>query len=781
MVQRRKGAAKDAAARYGDPPSDINQQRMRTALGFLIACFVLVLLRLVQLNLSPGHRLTEEELKHIGSVQLQESRGEIYDREGLILATTRKSPSLWVDPRYVQEPEALAHFVSTRLGLDRAEVHARLTQRDKNGKPLKFAWIKRWVTDVPLDVLEEIEEYSSGAVSIRYENVRYYPQEDTAAHLLGFVNRDGAAAEGVELTYDKYLRSEPGKYVARKDSQRRMLGSLTLAYEEPSGGDNLYLTIDTAIQHSLERALDARKDETGAKRSMGIVMDPHTGAILALACRPAFDPNIYDKFDPELRKNRAIADVYEPGSVFKIVTASAVLEHEIITPRTLIDCENGGFNPYGHYIKDFHKLGVEPFQRCFAESSNVAIIKLAAKLGPERLDQWIQRFGFAKSTSRDFRGESRGIYVPHGRGWSRLSMGSLPMGQEIAVTMLQMARSFAVIANGGYLVEPHFVDRAVARDGSITYQYEPPAPERILSPSTADIMQELCGTVVTEGTGSRAQILEYRVGGKTGTAQMARSKEEGGGYDPNRYTTVFAGFAPVADPKLVAVIVVQEPTIKLRYGGYVCGPVFKEVVREGLIRLNVPQDPVLDEDGIPLIAKEEAKRKEAEARAEAKRAKSQPANVDTGQDPDSMQVKGEQAFKEPDGNLQLVANAAAARAAYRERRLQELKERGTAPATAEHHASPASAAPLPIEPTAEPEIQRQASREGTLPDFRGMTKREVQTSLQALGIPWDTQGAGWVVHQSPAPGTALALVDLCALQFASKTAMNGNHEPKSAL
>lgn len=748
MLQRRKGAAKDAAARYGEFPNEVQRGRMRTMSRVVVVAFLVIALRLLQLHVTPGYELTEEERTHIGSIPLHEPRGDIVDRNGITLATDRKVPSVWADPRYVLDPEGVAVLIAKHLNMPYDKAYAKVTQRDSKGDFLKFVWVKRWVTDVSDEALREIEEASDGAVTVQYEPLRFYPQRDMAAHLIGFCNRDGEAGEGVELFYDKFLRSTPGKYTARKDGHRRMLGSLTLAYEEPEGGDDVVLTIDAKVQHSLEEALDLRLTETNAQRAMGVVMDPHTGAIVAMACRPAYDPNEYDTTDPALRKNRAIVDVFEPGSAFKIVAAAAALEHDLIKPTTMINCENGGFNPYGHYIKDFHKLGVEPFTHCFAESSNVAIIKVAAMLGPERLDQWIQRFGFGRPAGGDFRGESRGIYRPYAKGWSKLSMGSLPMGQEIAVTMLQLTRSFAVIANGGFMVEPHFVDRVVSKEGEVLYEHTPRDHERILSPSTCATMKELCAGVVTDGTGEKAQILEYRVGGKTGTAQMAR--EGGGGYDPNRYTTVFCGFAPVSNPRLVATIVVQEPTIKLRYGGYVCGPVFQQVVRDALIRMEVPEDPVLDEDGVPLLAKLQQAGKSTDARATLDEARFV-EDADLVQ----QQVVQAEAANTPLGTLALSGAAPGTKAVKPGKGGQ------------------AAAAVVPAGPIATPE--------GTLPDFRGMTKREVQEALLRLNIPWDTQGAGWVVEQDPPPGWPLDDVQRCALKFGAREQAKVVNEPESRL
>ncbi len=723
LSEGRREKPESTADKYGGPVAD--QQRRRSQLVFtaLVIGLLLVSGRLVQLHLNPDLELSDEERKHIGKVVLQHPRGEIFDRNGIVLATNQDVPSIWADPRKVNNPGDLAQRLSGALGLDLDQTFSRLTATEADGRPMKFVWIKRWLTDVSEETVDELMEAGGGALQVKYESTRHYTQGESGSHLLGFVNRVGEAAEGIELKFDSYLKAVPGELMARKDGSRQLLESLTLGYKAPEGGDSIQLTLDTTIQHSLENSIDRRLLECNATRGMGIVMDPHTGAILALACRPAFDPNNYGDYEPELRKNRALVDVFEPGSAFKIVTAAAALEHGIVTPTTQINCENGGFNPYGHYIKDFHSLGVEPFQVCFEQSSNVAMIKLAAQLGPERMDQWIRRFGFGTTTSRDFTMtiggklesiESKGIYRPREK-WNRLSMGSLPMGQEIAVTMPQLARAYCVLANGGFLIEPYFVERAVNRHGEVTYQYPHPEPQRVLSAETAATMRQLCRHVVDAGTGTKADIEEYTTAGKTGTAQMAR--KGGKGYDPDRFTTVFAGFAPASNPAVVSIIVIQEPMIRLHYGGYVCGPVFKEVVRDALIRLDVPPDRL---ENAP---KPEEKKEEEEKQAEPKRSPAEDADTVVARLDENEQAMLEDSLEnllEPLDGLQLIA-------------------------------------PVPTLMSGEP-VKR-------LPDFTGMNKRQAGEELRSLGVPWDVKGSGWVTSQYPPPGTPIYEVMLCSLEL----------------
>ena len=572
------------------PVASRHRLRMRLVFWGILMLFGLVGVRLVDLQATPDQALLDLEEDHESSRTLQIPRGDIVDREGRVLATDRMARSLAADPSRVSDPNDLSTELASKLSVDRSVVLERLAGKRDNGKPLRFVWIKRWLTREDLDNIDGMPELAQGVLRLQEEPLRFYPEGALAAHVLGFVNQERVGSAGLEMHFDRYLSATAGHYKARIDNMRRFLPSHLLDYRAPGGGADLHLTIDSTIQHKLEQELAAALERCKAERGSGIVMDPKTGAILALACYPTYDPNRFQDATGEERKFRAVINVFEPGSSFKIVTAAAALEHKLVTRDTLIDCEGGSYNPYGHRIGDYHKLGVEPFSVCFAESSNIAIIKVAAMLGPERLDEWIRRFGFGQKIGCDFGGaESRGIFRPHTE-WSGLSMGSLPMGQEISVTLPQMARAFSAIANGGFLVEPHLVALAVSRDGMIVYQHEPSMSTRILSPETAATMRELCHEVVTHGTGTRASIDEYRVGGKTGTAQVAR--EDGRGYKKNKYNTVFAGFAPVADPKVCAVIVVNEPDIRLHYGGYVCGPVFREVVREALIRLNCPEDPV---------------------------------------------------------------------------------------------------------------------------------------------------------------------------------------------
>ena len=714
--------------------SEIHLRRLWWTFPVFTFIFLAIILKLFAIHFWPG-RLTGENAYHEGMRFVELPRGSIVDRNSRVLATIKKIPSVYVDPRNIEDDMALANHLSVHLNMTEEEALACLARTSAEGKVREMYPVKRWITDIPEEELMAIVEPYKGTLYLKYEPVRHYPFAQTAAHLLGFVNRAGEASEGLELAFDKHMKSHRGEILARKDRDRNLLPSGLIDYREPEGGETVQVTLDINMQNMLENALDRRMEEVGAKAAMGMLMDPHTGAVLALASRPAFDPNFYDDYPAELRKNRALIDVFEPGSAFKIVTASAALEHGLVTPETMIDCEGGSFNPYGHSIRDFYNLGVIPFYHAFEKSSNIAMIKLGALLGPERLEAWIRLYGFGERTSPDFQFESRGLFRGRDK-WSRLTMGSLPMGQEIAVTIPQLARAFAVIANGGLLVQPYFVEKAVNLKRETTYQHEGPAPTRILSQATAKTMQDLCHRVVLHGTGTAANIPEYRAGGKTGTAQMARAG--GRGYDPDRYTAVFAGFAPIADPRIVAVIVVQEPAIRQRWGGYVCGPVFKEVVRDALIRLGVPEDPVIDPEKAPepqeLIDKSTRVAEEQLLNAEDM-PQVEVSVLDSVMDPaeanDVDTVAPPPDETDLDADLEALISPLDKLALLPERRIDETSARA-------------------------------------LPDLTGMTKSEARECLQRLGAIMDAQGAGWVTAQALPPGTVIEEGAVCTLQFGDK-------------
>lgn len=693
----RRPAARRKAPAYGPPAAGWQRVRIRGASFVFLAVFAVVVVRLFQLQVVPDQRLLRVDASHLGSISIEIPRGNIYDRNRRLLATDNLVPSIYARPRVIEAPAALAAAVSPIVGVDADILEARLTRQSSRGRLMEEVAILRFAPDDVIASLGDFAYWEEQGLFIKHEVARSYPQEELAAHILGYVNRERVGSGGIELAYDRFLASTAGQRRARADGGRRLIASLTEEYLEPQGGAHVHLTIDAAMQYRLETSLDQVLIDAKGSRAMGIMMDPHTGAILAMATRPAFNPNIFEQYPIDALRNPATTDVFEPGSVFKIVTAAAGLEAGLVEWDTPIDCQNGFMHIGRRRIRDYHKMGVVSFAEAFQMSSNIAFIKIADQLGPERLDDWIRRFGFGQRTSVEFQGESAGLYMPRER-WSGYSMGSLPMGQEISVTMPQLARAFSAIANGGYIVDPYLVERIVERDGTVVRPREQRPPHLIMSPQTARTMAELCHLVVREGTGRRARIDEFRVAGKTGTAQMAR--QDGRGYEPGKYTVVFAGFAPVKDPRIVGVIVVQEPRIRSAFGGFICGPVFKEVVRESLIAMNVPTDP----------------------------------HIENPERLAGTLYEGDIRLADIDFDLEPIL-----------------------PAMGDLYADWEESAIASGEPPSPP-----------MPDLAGLTKRAAAERLNELGVPWDFQGAGWVVSQDPPPGTPLRAVNICRLRFAPR-------------
>ncbi len=577
----------------GRPITREQHVRARFVFWCLLLGFGWIAVNLVRLHQYPDERLGSGERGRIGEATTTPPRGKILDRRGRVLALDRMVPSLYADPGRIVNPHEVAQTLSLVLGMDEDLLASRLTRRKSNGQMMESVPIKRWLTESELDSVHRIKNLAQRGLYFREEPARYYPEGTLASHVLGYANRESVGSAGLEARYNDFLSSKSGRRKGRVDSNRHLLSSLTLEYEESEPGADIWLTLMNPLQDVLERELAASMEREQADRANGIVINPKTGAILAMASVPNFDPNDYGRADKRELKNTTIQDVFEPGSTFKIVPIAAAIEEHIVNTETLINCENGAYRRHGHTINDLHRMGVVPVTDLFAQSSNIGTVKIAERIGEQGMSDWISRFGFGQRATETFPGESVGIFRPDIEGWSKLTLGALPIGQEIAVTTLQLARAYCAIANGGLLVQPYIVERVEDAHGETLFQYAPPTPERIISEQTSLTMRELCHLVVTDGTGRYANLEEFRVCGKTGTGQVARPRSEGGGYYPNRVTTVFSGFAPLADPQVVCVIVVHDPKMRKSYGGNVCGPVFKEVIRQALLLLGAPRDPIV--------------------------------------------------------------------------------------------------------------------------------------------------------------------------------------------
>jgi cell division protein FtsI (penicillin-binding protein 3) len=511
------------------------------------------------------------------TINLDPRRGPILDRNGRPLAVSVDAESIYAVPQDVERPAQTAAALGKALGLDAAERRDVLEQLRKTRG---FVWIKRKVDPARARAVREAQLEGVGLLT---ENRRYYPKRELAAQVLGYVGIDNAGMSGIEYALDKDIRGHAAKVVVETDARRRPLSHV----EKPStDGAAVTLTIDEAIQYVAETELDKSMAETKALSGMVVVMDPNTGEILALANRPTFNPNRFGDFTSARWRNRAVADVYEPGSIFKIVAAAGGLQEKVADPEEIIDCGDGHIDIGGVRINDhrvFHHLS---FRDVIAESSDVGTIRIAQRLGRETFNRYMRDFGFGVPTGIELPGESPGLLKPLAR-WGTLSLATMSFGQEMAVTGVQMAAATAVVANGGRLLKPQIIHRVEDKDGRTVRETRPIVVRQVLEPRTASILTGMLVRVVTDGTGKRAAIEGYAVAGKTGTAQKIDPKINR--YSATDHVASFVGFVPVSQPALVVVATLDTPR-GAHHGGEVAAPLFARVAEGALRRLAIPPD-----------------------------------------------------------------------------------------------------------------------------------------------------------------------------------------------
>ncbi len=519
--------------------------------------------------------LEQARRQHNVSIVLPAKRGVITDRNKRAFAFDIVSFSLYAQPRSMSsaQKEEVAERLSRILGLSRDKILSRL-YKDK-----AFVWIRR---KLDLETKKRIDSLKLPGLGWIREFTRFYPDKSLASHVVGFVNVDRRGMAGVELYYDDFLRGEDGKMYLIRDGRTVTLPLESEGYVSPRSGVNLELTIDKVIQSITESALDWMVEKFKPSSAWAVVMDPFTGQVLAMAVRPTFDPNRFYEVDPETMRNRAITDMYEPGSVFKIITASAALEEGVVSEEEKIFCENGAYRVFSHILHDYHPYGELTFKQVIEKSSNIGTVKVAQRLGKERLYDYILRFGFGRKTGIDLPGETPGS-LKKPSFWSKISISAVPIGQEVGVSAIQLACAVSVIANGGYWVQP-YVGRALLDWKGFVLKDLSKGKERrrVISPLTASRLREIMKAVVETGTGRRAQLEGFSVAGKTGTAQRIVD----GRYSNVYFNSSFVGFVPGEDPEVV--IVVSARTKKpFHFGGVVCAPTFKRIAQDVLNYLGI--------------------------------------------------------------------------------------------------------------------------------------------------------------------------------------------------
>jgi cell division protein FtsI/penicillin-binding protein 2 len=510
-------------------------------------------------------------------VTVNAPRGDILDRHAQVLATSAEGTAITADPSEVDDPVRTAAQLCAALHDCSPKERANfVTQLSRNKE---FVWLRRWRA-VSSEQLERVQALELAGITFTAEPGRYYPNGSLAAHLLGFVGADNEGLGGLEQAYNQQVGGQPGEFLIQRDGKQAMQTRVEVA---PVPGATLELTIDRALQYFTERELEAAVKDHDAKGGTAIVMDPRNGEILAMASYPGFNPNTPGLATDDERRNRATQDVYEPGSTFKIVTASAAIEEGVLKATDLIDCNPGVITfPGRKPITEAkgHNYGLIPFEDVIVKSSNIGAIKAGLRVGAERMIRFVHRFGFGELIGTDFTGQSRGIVYPLDQ-INDSTLASMSMGYNVSVTPLQMATAASAVANGGTLYAPHVV-AAIVRDGKRDV-VPPKVLRQAITQETASTVTTFMEGVVDRGTAKAAQMDRYQVAGKTGTAQQLV-----GGHYANQYNSSFVGFVPSRNPVFTILVVIDNPRQGGHYGGEVAAPVFKRIADAALRQVGVP-------------------------------------------------------------------------------------------------------------------------------------------------------------------------------------------------
>ncbi|MBI2678357.1 MAG: transpeptidase family protein [Candidatus Koribacter versatilis] len=667
------------------------------------------------------------------SIDVAPIRGVIYDRNGHELAMSVSVDSIFAVPSEIPDQQSTAEVLAKVLNTDADDILARV--RGSRA----FAWVARKVDN---DTSARVRALNLRGIYFQKESKRFYPKNDLGAPVLGYVGLDDEGLSGVEREFNQQLRGKPGRMLITMDAKRRWFGSVE---RQPQPGDNLVLTIDEKIQYIAERELAAALAQTHAASGAVIVQNPHTGEILALASRPSFNPNAFRGVTPEQLKNRAVSDVYEPGSTFKVITIAAALEERITNPDEVIDCQNGEIYIAGVRIRDHKKFGDLSVSQVLEHSSDVGAIKLGLRLGEERFDKYIRGFGFGAQTGVELPGETRGITKPVSR-WSKVSIGAISMGQEIGVSPVQLISMISTIANDGLYTPPRILAASSQHDpaGSQPLQtvaYKVPEQRRVVSALTAVEMRRMMEGVVLRGTGRRAMLEGYTAGGKTGTAQKIDPRT--GTYSHTQLIASFAGFAPVNNPAITVAVILDSP-VGLHEGGQVAAPVFARVAQQTLAYLNVPHDVEVRSPQRMLL-----------------RAATQVKDDDIAESsPDrfggTLAPAGEDASAAAAADAPAPATVASLRPASMTRQ-QPIESAD---------AAPLAAPTLPEPPVTGGTVVVDVEGGAVVPTFVGKPLRQVIELAQEAGIELDVSGSGVARAQAPAPGTRIPAGAHVAVRFA---------------
>ncbi|HEX4308543.1 MAG TPA: penicillin-binding protein [Acidobacteriaceae bacterium] len=734
----------------------MRQTRILAVLGIFLGWTVLIGGRLVWLQVIQHREWADRAARQQErTFTVAPRRGVLYDRNLHELAMTVVADSVYAVPSEIgdnkeQTADALARIVHTDPE-DRFTTEKQILARLRDSR--NFAWVARKETPA---VIARVEALKLKGIYVQKEFKRFYPDQQLAAQMLGYVGMDDNGLAGIEEEEDKQLHGTPGRMLTAIDARRHVLDS---EEREPQAGANLVLTIDSNIQYMAEQALDRNMERTGAASGTVVVQDPHTGQILALAIRPTFNPNEFRHSDPALLKDHAVSDVYEPGSTFKLVAYSAALEEKLITPDSMIPTLGGVINVAGRLVHDdrdaviyeSHHGNLLSANQALWESSDVAAIELAQRMGPERFYQYIRSYGFGMRSGIELPGETRGLLKPLNR-WQPTTIGSIPMGQEIAVTPIQLVTMASTIANGGVYLPPRIVLESTdqmrgspnLRPAEFHTESElpdplPPGAHRVISEMASAQMRKMMEGVVLYGTGSTAQLDGYSAAGKTGTAQKIDPATRT--YSKTKYVASFVGFAPVSDPAITVAIIMDSPTKGGHFGHEASAPVFQNLAQQILESMGAQHDQDLKPE--KAIAKNSRVVKEAAPEEHAEDLQSLFAEVNDLPADDPLRTVGTPQSSEP----------ASADSGKTETGTEAGALGGSPNAKAEPPApSPAHSLPL-ASPAPRNGSVAIANQRVAVPSFAGKSVRDVVVEANRMGLAVRIVGSGVARDQAPAAGT----------------------------
>ena len=729
--------------------------RVFTVLAVLALWAVIICGRLVWLQVFRHHYYIEQaahQQEH--SFQVAPRRGVLYDRNLHALAMTVLQDSIYAVPTEISDKSALASTLAKIVHTDPEDgqtTEDQILNRLNTGG--RFAWVARRVSN---ETSAKVKALGMKGLYTQKEFNRFYPDNEIAAQVLGYVGTDDTGLGGLEQKFEGSLHGVPGRMFTAMDARRKVLGSTE---KEPEAGQNLVLTIDSNIQFLAERALDHAMERVHADNGTVVIQDVHTGQILALAIRPTFNPNQYRHTTPALLKNHAVSDVYEPGSTFKLVAYSAALDAGVARPDDMVDCQGGQITLAGRVIHDNQgeHYGVIPVHKALEVSSDVGAIKMALKVGQDRYYNYVRAFGFGQKPGVELPGETRGLLRPVNK-WSGSSIGSVAMGQEIGVTPLQLVSMVSTIANGGTYLPPHVLlpaqnqnslDKSavqrVPQPVKLNEELPNPLPagaHRVISEMAAAQMRKMMEGVVLDGTGKDAQLNGYSSGGKTGTAQKVDPATHT--YSKTMHIASFAGIAPVNNPVIAVAVVMDNPKAGSYYGAAVSAPVFQEVAQQVLEYLGVPHDEPVRPGKLPKNTMQQATREDD--------------HEETGEDINALYAAVNDLPNDDELRNQPTQPAPTSQPATQ---TASAKPSASTTASTAQPATAAAATPSRTSPTGQPrtitvsEVVKQ-TRQVKVPSFVGMSMRQVIETAAGAGLEVQVAGSGTIRQQAPVAGAMVA-------------------------